>query len=77
MKNSHVYAAVAAVSLVLVAASALLAATYLTHRAAVCLPLLCGLVFSWSAVKAVLAAMEQQDVREEPAPIPVLRCRFA
>ena len=77
MKTSHVYAAAAAVSLVLVAVSALLAAAPLAHEAAVCLPLLFGLVSSWSAVKAVLAAMEQQDIREEPAPVAVLRCRFA
>ena len=76
MKNIRAYLTTAVVSLMLAAVSAF-SLSGAAHSAAVCIPLLFGLVFSWSAVKAVLAAMEQQDVREEPAPIPVLRCRFA
>ena len=53
MKNIRAYLTTAVVSLMLVAASAFsLSGT--GHAAAVCIPLLFGLVFSWSAVKAAL-----------------------
>ena len=35
-----------------------------SHQAAVCVPLLFGLVFCWSAVKAALAAMDSDAHRD-------------
>ncbi len=72
MKNIRAYLTTAVVSLMLVAASAFsLSGT--GHAAAVCIPLLFGLVFSWSAVKAALLAMDG-DIRRKPAPVPCCTC---
>lgn len=72
MKNIRAYLTIAVVSLMLVAASAFsLSGT--GHAAAVCIPLLFGLVFSWSAVKAALTAMDS-DIRRKPAAVPCCAC---
>ncbi len=72
MKNIRAYLTTAVVSLMLVAASAFsLSGT--GHAAAVCIPLLFGLVFSWSAVKAALTAMDS-DIRCKPAAVPCCAC---
>ena len=68
MKNIRAYLTTAVVSLMLVAASAF-SLSGADHAAAVCVPLLFGLVFSWSAVKAALAAMDS-DIRRKPAAVP-------
>ena len=60
MKNIHAYLTTAVVSLMLVAASAF-SLSGIAHAGAVCVPLLFGLVFCWSAVKAVIAGMEEDD----------------
>ena len=60
MKNIRAYLTTAVFSLMLVAASALLLAGS-GHAAALCVPLLFGFVFCWSAVKAVIAGMEEDD----------------
>ena len=59
MKNIRAYLTIAVVSLMLVAASALLLAD--SGHGALCIPLLFGFVFCWSAVKAVIAGMEEDD----------------
>lgn len=59
MKNIRAYLTTAVVSLMLVAASALLLAD--SGHGALCMPLLFGFVFCWSAVKAVIAGMEEDD----------------
>ena len=59
MKNIRAYLTTAVVSLMLVAASALLLAD--SGHGALCVPLLFGFVFCWSAVKAVIAGMEEDD----------------
>lgn len=59
MKNIRAYLTTAVVSLMLVAASALLLAD--SGHGALCIPLLFGFVFCWSAVKAVIAGMEEDD----------------
>lgn len=80
MKNIRAYLTTAAISLMLVAASAFLAGNT-ASEAAVCVPLLFGLVFSWSAVKAALA-MADEDITVKafapvPASTPVFQLRFA
>ena len=72
MKNIRAYLTTAVVSLMLVAASAF-SLSGAAHSAAVCIPLLFGLVFSWSAVKAALAAMDS-DIRRKPAAVPCCVC---
>ncbi len=59
MKNIRAYLTTAVVSLMLVAASALLLAD--SGHGELCIPLLFGFVFCWSAVKAVIAGMEEDD----------------
>lgn len=59
MKNIRAYLTTAVVSLMLVAASALLLVD--SGHGALCIPLLFGFVFCWSAVKAVIAGMEEDD----------------
>ena len=59
MKNIRAYLTTAVVSLMLVATSALLLAD--SGHGALCIPLLFGFVFCWSAVKAVIAGMEEDD----------------
>lgn len=54
MKNIRAYLTIAVVSLMLVVVSAFSMST-VGHQAAVCVPLLFGLLFCWSAVKAMLA----------------------
>ncbi len=68
MKNIRAYLTTALVSFMLVAASALLLAGS-AHEGALCVPLLFGFVFCWSAVKAVLSALEEQDAAAETAPL--------
>ena len=68
MKNIRAYLTTAVVSLMLTAVSAF-SLSGAAHSAAVCIPLLFGLVFSWSAVKAALAAMDG-DIRRETAAVP-------
>ena len=72
MKNIRAYLTTAVVSLMLAAASAF-SLSGAAHSAAVCIPLLFGLVFSWSAVKAALAAMDG-DIRRKPAAAPYCVC---
>lgn len=72
MKNIRAYLTTAVVSLMLAAVSAF-SLSGAVHSAAVCIPLLFGLVFSWSAVKAVLAAMGS-DFRRKPAAVPCRAC---
>ncbi len=72
MKNIRAYLTTAVVSLMLVAASAF-SLSGADHTAAVCVPLLFGLVFSWSAVKAALTAMDS-DIRRKPAAVPCCAC---
>ena len=60
MKNIRAYLTIAVVSLMLVVVSAFSMST-VAHQAAVCVPLLFGLIFCWSAVKAVIAGMEEDD----------------
>ena len=62
MKNIRAYLTTAVVSLMLVAASALLLAD--SGHGALCIPLLFGFVFCWSAVKAALAAMDSDAHRD-------------
>ena len=63
MKNIRAYLTTAVVSLMLAAVSAF-SLSGAAHSAAVCIPLLFGLVFSWSAVKAALAAMDSDAHRD-------------
>ncbi len=63
MKNIRAYLTIAVVSLMLVAASAF-SLSGIAHAGAVCVPLLFGLVFCWSAVKAALAAMDSDAHRD-------------
>ena len=72
MKNIRTYLTTAVVSLMLTAVSAF-SLSGAAHSAAVCIPLLFGLVFSWSAVKAALAAMDS-DIRRKPAAVPCCVC---
>ena len=72
MKNIRTYLTTAVVSLMLTAVSAF-SLSGAAHSAAVCIPLLFGLVFSWSAVKAALAAMDG-DIRRETAAVPCCTC---
>ena len=72
MKNIRAYLTTAVVSLMLTAASAF-SLSGAAHSAAVCIPLLFGLVFSWSAVKAALTAMDS-DIRRKPAAVPCCTC---
>ena len=76
MKNIRAYLTTAVVSLMLVAASAFsLSGT--GHTAAVCVPLLFGLVFSWSVVKAILAQPEEPEIEMAPIRFTVLTLRAA
>ena len=68
MKNIRAYLTTAVVSLMLAAVSAFSLSSS-AHEAAVCVPLLFGLVFSWSTVKAALIAMDG-DIRRKPAAVP-------
>ena len=72
MKNIRAYLTTAVVSLMLAAVSTF-SLSGAAHSAAVCIPLLFGLVFSWSAVKAALAAMDS-DIRRKPAAVPCCVC---
>ena len=72
MKNIRAYLTTAVVSLMLAAVSAF-SLSGAAHSAAVCIPLLFGLVFSWSAVKAALAAMDS-DSRRKPSAVPCCVC---
>ena len=72
MKNIRAYLTTAVVSLMLAAVSAF-SLSGAAHSVAVCIPLLFGLVFSWSAVKAALAAMDS-DIRRKPAAVPCCVC---
>lgn len=64
MKNIRAYLTTAVVSLMLVVVSAFLVAG-VTHEIAICVPLLFGLLFSWSAIRAVIAKMEENDSEAE------------
>lgn len=57
MKNIRAYLMTAAVSLILTVVSAT-SLMSVAAETAVCVPLLFGLVFSWSTVKAALTALE-------------------
>lgn len=59
MKNIRAYLTIAVVSLMLVVVSAFSMST-IGHQAAVCVPLLFGLLFCWSAVKAMLTSWKNQ-----------------
>ena len=72
MKNIRAYLTTAVVSLMLAAVSAF-SLSGSVHEAAVCVPLLFGLVFSWSTVKAALIAMDG-DIRRKPAAVPCCTC---
>ena len=72
MKNIRAYLTTAVVSLMLAAVSAF-SLSGAAHSAAVCIPLLFGLVFSWSAVKAALTAMDG-DICRETAAVPCYVC---
>lgn len=72
MKNIRAYLTTAVVSLMLAAVSAF-SLSGSAHEAAVCVPLLFGLVFSWSTVKAALIAMDG-DIRRKPAAVPCCTC---
>ena len=72
MKNIRAYLTTAVVSLMLAAVSAF-SLSGIAHAGAVCVPLLFGLVFCWSAVKAALAAMDG-DIRRETAAVPCCTC---
>lgn len=60
MKNIRAYLTTAVVSLMLVVVSAFLLADA-DGQTALGVPLLFGFVFSWSAVRAVIAQMEEND----------------
>ena len=47
------------------------------HPAAVCVPLLFGLLFCWSAVKAMLAQQEEPEVEAAPIRFTVLTLKAA
>ena len=66
MKNIRAYLTTAGVSLMLVVVSAF-AAGDVGLSSVHCVPLLFGLFFSWSAVKAVIAGMEEDDRAVEAA----------
>ncbi len=68
MKSICAYLMTALVSLTLVVASALLPAGS-SREANLCVSLLFGLVFCWSAVKAVLSMMEDQDAAADTVPL--------
>ena len=72
MKNIRAYLTTAVVSLMLAAVSAF-SLSGSAHEAAVCVPLLFGLVFSWSTVKAALIAMDG-DIRRKPDAVPCCTC---
>lgn len=83
MKNLRVYLTTAAVSLMLVAVSAFfLSLSAVNLAAAIGVPLLFGLVFAWSSVKAALELLDW-DIRLAdlfPAPVSapaVFRLRIA
>ena len=65
MKSIRAYLTIAVVSLMLVVVSAF-SMSAAAHQAAVCVPLLFGLVFCWSAVKAMLAQLEEPEVETAP-----------
>ena len=65
MKNIRAYLTTAVVSLMLVVVSAF-SVSGIAHTAAISVPLLFGFVFTWSAVRAVLAQMEENDSEAEP-----------
>lgn len=71
MKNIRAYLTTAAVSLVLVVVSAFFLSLSAVSPAAIGVPLVFGLVFAWSSVKAALELLDQ-DVRLAdlfPAPV--------
>lgn len=72
MKNIRAYLTTAAVSLVLVVVSAFfLSLSVASPAAAIGVPLVFGLIFAWSSVKAALELLDQ-DVRLAdlfPAPV--------
>lgn len=76
MKNIRAYLTTAVVSLMLAAVSAF-SLSGAAHSAAVCIPLLFGLVFSWSAVKAALAQPEKPEVEMTPIRFTVLTLKAA
>ena len=76
MKNIRAYLTTAVVSLMLVVVSAFSMST-VGHQAAVCVPLLFGLLFCWSAVKAMLAQLEEPEVEATPIRFTVLTLKAA
>ena len=76
MKNIRAYLTIAVVSLMLVVVSAFSMST-IGHQAAVCVPLLFGLLFCWSAVKAMLAQLEEPVVEAAPIRFTVLTLQAA
>ena len=47
------------------------------HQAAVCVPLLFGLLFCWSAVKSMLAQQQEPEVEAAPIRFTVLTLKAA
>lgn len=83
MKNIRTYLTTAVISLMLVAVSACMLSTVgeSARQTAICVPLLFGLIFCWSAVKATLILLDE-DLHIKslvPAPVsrPVWQVRFA
>ena len=76
MKNIRAYLTIAVVSLMLVVVSAFSMSTA-GHQAAVCVPLLFGLVFCWSTVKAMLAQQEEPEIETAPIRFTVLTLKAA
>ena len=76
MKNIRAYLTIAVVSLMLVVVSAFLMAG-VTHEIAICVPLLFGLVFCWSAVKAILVQLEEPEAETTPIRFAVLTLKAA
>lgn len=69
MKNIRTYLTTAVVSLMLVVVSAFLLSG--TGKSAICVPLLFGLLFSWSTVKAALVMVDEDLHLADLAPVQV------
>lgn len=69
MKNIRTYLTTAVVSLMLVVVSAF--ALRAAGESAICVPLLFGLSFSWSTVKAALVLMDEDIRLADLAPVRV------
>ena len=76
MKSICAYLTIAAFSLMLVVVSTF-SMSGIAHQATVCIPLLFGLVFCWSAVKAMLAQPEEAEVEMAPIRFTVLTLKAA